>query len=216
MEGRITKRNAAIVGLVLVGGALLTWAVMTPEVQAQECPSPRLIDEIEGSGNQQSPPFETTTDLFRVSYEIRAPLEEAPFFADVESADESPSIPAASISQQGSGSGETFGNAEPGRYFLNIITGGGTEYTIRIEECGDGEANPKEGKSGEGTTKDQSKVRPAPSKSPPPPPTKSPPAPPKAPPFKAGGAEDGPVPLMKGGVCPKEFPERRGNACYAR
>jgi hypothetical protein len=72
------------------------------------------------------------------------------------------------------------------------------------------------------TTTPSPRPSPSPSPRPSPPPSPSPaprPAPPPqpvpAPPFKAGGAEDGPVPLMKGGACPKEFPEQRGNACYA-
>ena len=48
------------------------------------------------------------------------------------------------------------------------------------------------------------------------PPTPTPfPIPPPAPQFKAGGAEAGPVPLMPSGGCPKEFPVKKGSACYA-
>jgi hypothetical protein len=32
--------------------------------------------------------------------------------------------------------------------------------------------------------------------------------------LRAGGPEAGPVPLMPGGACPPEYPERRGEACY--
>ena len=104
-----------------------------------------------------------------------------------------------------------------------------------LDDDNDGEACedlPGEGGTGGGTTtpspprpspspqpKTTPSPSPRPSPSPPPPqPTPSPPpqaTPAPAPPFKAGGAEGGPVPLMKGGSCPKEFPERRGNACYA-
>jgi hypothetical protein len=48
-----------------------------------------------------------------------------------------------------------------------------------------------------------------------PPPPQPAPVPDSGPLFKAGGSEDGPVPLMRGDACPKEFPNRRGNACYA-
>jgi hypothetical protein len=48
------------------------------------------------------------------------------------------------------------------------------------------------------------------------PPTPTPfPIPPPTPSFKAGGAEAGPVPLMPNGSCPKEFPVKQGEACYA-
>ena len=33
--------------------------------------------------------------------------------------------------------------------------------------------------------------------------------------LKAGGPQDGPVPLMPDGKCPKEYPVNIGNACYA-
>ena len=32
--------------------------------------------------------------------------------------------------------------------------------------------------------------------------------------LKAGGAEEGPVPLMPGGGCPKEYPLKKDGACY--
>ncbi len=81
-------------------------------------------------------------------------------------------------------------------------------------ECGESE-----------TTQAQSSPPPPPQKSepaPPPqprPPTPAPPPPPQpnpspAPPFKAGGSAEGPVPPMPNGSCPKEFPDRHGNACF--
>ncbi len=118
------------------------------------------------------------------------------------------------MSEQGSGRGETFANTPPGRYFLDIITGGGTDYTIRIEECGEsGEARPEEGTKGEPKEQPKTTPPPPPRPTPPPPPRPTPPAP--APPFKSGGAEAGPVPLMKSGECPVEFPIKQGEACYA-
>ncbi len=32
--------------------------------------------------------------------------------------------------------------------------------------------------------------------------------------LKAGGPTDGPVPLLPGGGCPREFPVQRGDTCY--
>ena len=37
---------------------------------------------------------------------------------------------------------------------------------------------------------------------------------PPAPLFNAGGPEDGPVPLMASGSCPKEYPYQHDKACY--
>ena len=41
------------------------------------------------------------------------------------------------------------------------------------------------------------------------------PPPPTPQPFNAGGPKAGPVPLMAGGSCPKEFPYQHDKACYA-
>jgi hypothetical protein len=65
--------------------------------------------------------------------------------------------------------------------------------------------------SSKSTTIQPPSTSPAPPRpSPPPTPTPAP-----TPPFKAGGAEAGPVPLMPSGRCPKEFPVNQGKACYA-
>lgn len=224
-----SKTLVLIVVLVLAGLALrLNWGLYgvemfgVEEVRAQqgECPNPRLIDEITGSGNQNTAPFETTTDSFRISYEITAASPEAFFSANVESEDASNPIFDPGISQSGSGTGETFVNEDPGRYSLGIITGGDTNYTLRIEECGEGgEANPGEGKAGEGTT--PQKTPPTPPKTPATPPKASPPTPKASPPapkggtlMEAGGPESGPAPKMPGGGCPQEYPTEKDGACY--
>jgi phage tail tape-measure protein len=72
-------------------------------------------------------------------------------------------------------------------------------------------------KSGGSTTKDTTidsspkpkTTPPRPSPSPPPRPTLATP-----PLFKAGGPEDGPVPIMPSDGCPEEFPVKKGKACY--
>ena len=75
---------------------------------------------------------------------------------------------------------------------------------------------PGQPKSGS-TTGPRTTPTPGPGPTPPPPPrpNPSPPPPPPAPPFNAGGPKAGPVPLMPDGSCPKEYPDQRGNACYA-
>ncbi len=218
--------QVALVGLVLVaiGLGLGCWlyGLGGSEVQAQqgECPNPQLIDEIQGAGSQESPPFETSTDSFRVSYETTAESPDSPFFLTIEG--EEP-IAGGNVSREGSATGETFVNEPPGRYSLNINTTNGMEYTISIEECGEGgEANPGEGKSGEGTT--APKTSPAPKTPATPPKTPSPapktPSPSPSPRpsdgtlMNAGGPTTGPVPMMPNGICPREFPTVRDSACY--
>jgi hypothetical protein len=55
-----------IYGLYGLGGS---------EVQAQgqtgTCPNAQLIDEFNGTGAQETDTFDTTTDSFRVSYDLR-------------------------------------------------------------------------------------------------------------------------------------------------
>ena len=72
-------------------------------------------------------------------------------------------------------------------------------------------------------TYDRTTGPPSPPPSPPPPnpnpspPNPSPPPEPPPPtpqPFNAGGPKAGPVPLMPGGSCPKEFPYQRDKVCY--
>ena len=82
MAGRLVA-VVAVVGFVVIGVAL--WAI---SVRAQqECPNPQTIDTINGSGTQQSPPFSTTTDSFRISYQTTADNPDAPFYLIVQSAD---------------------------------------------------------------------------------------------------------------------------------
>ena len=58
-----------------------------------------------------------------------------------------------------------------------------------------------------------------PPKTPPPSPKTPPPSPPPPPNpgtlMEAGGAIEGPVPVMPSGGCPEEFPVKKGEACYA-
>lgn len=114
----------------------------------------------------------------------------------------------ASVSREGSATGETFVNEPPGRYSLNINTTNDMQYTISIEECGEGgEANPGEGAQGGGQatqTQDRSNFSQSASSG----------SGDDRELMQAGGPEDGPVPVMSGGGCPEEFPLMWGGACY--
>jgi hypothetical protein len=226
-------RVAAVVSISALAILVLVFMAVAPEerVRAQsECPSPQLIDTVTGSGDQQSPPFTTTTNSFRLSYQTTADDPNAPFLANVENADpnQDPIGPAGNISRTGSANGETFANVPPGRYALQIFTTGGTQYTVKIEECGEGgQANPNEGTSGAGptttgsttpkTTPAQPKTASSPQSSPQPK-SSSPPSPPSSVPqgqlMNAGGPTDGPVPQMPEGGCPQEFPKQHRGACF--
>lgn len=227
----IYRNRAFVAGLVVLLSAGLTMVALispleTHSAKAQqggECPNPQLIDEIEGTGSQESPPFNTTTSSFRVSYETTEDIPDAPFFLRIEGED---TTAVGDASREGSATGETFVNEPPGRYSLNINTTNGTQYTIRIEECGEGgEANPKEGKSGAGKDQPKTESDTPPKATPPPPSPPQPKANPSPPPqpkadtksktlMEAGGPNAGPVPQMPSGECPREFPVKRDVGCF--
>jgi hypothetical protein len=53
----------------------LSWEVLSEPRLARAqttgtCPNAQLIDTFEGTGNQQTDTFNTTTDSFRVSYDV--------------------------------------------------------------------------------------------------------------------------------------------------
>lgn len=195
----------------------LSWEAMkAPETAyAQEtgtCPDAQLIDTFEGNGNQQTDTFDTTTNSFRVSYEVTGsdPELEALLFIDVIDADDPNQFPVADATQDGDGTGETFVNSPAGSYFLDITFFGG-EYTVTVEQCeGDGASiNP-----GEGREAPAPNPQPAPDPQPTPSPKPRQPAPGNGDLMNAGGPKAGPVQVMPSGECPKEFPVKRDGACY--
>jgi hypothetical protein len=155
--GRGVTFLALSVAVVCVGvfGRMAYEEVTVPEpAQAQDtgtCPSAQLIDTFEGNGDQQTDTFDTTTDSFRVSFETTNTAGsgfEGSLFVDVINADRPNDLPVASLSQEGSGTGETFANAPPGTYYLDVIAGG-LDYTLTVEQCegGDPSRNPGGGAS---------------------------------------------------------------------
>ena len=172
------------------------------------CPSAQLIDTFEGNGDQQTDTFDTTTDSFRVSYEVTGSDPEFPasLFVDVIDANDPDQLPVADATQDGDGSGETFVNSPAGTYYLDISFFGG-EYTITVEQCegGDPSRNP-----GGGAT-------------PSPDPTASPTTDPQSDPqrpgdrnglLRSGGPKRGPVLTSPNGKCLPEYPVKRGGYCY--
>jgi hypothetical protein len=233
-----------LIELVLVGFILATLALSLgywvyirggTEVQAQgqtgDCPSPQLIDEFSGNGNRNTDTFDTTTNQFRISYETTSTSEiEGILVINVISADDPNQGSIESTPQDGSGTGESFVNAPPGSYYLDI-TAGEVDYNITVEQCGSGD--PPSTNPNTGSTTPQ-KAQPSPSPAPktpatppktPSPALKTPSPAPKTPPspspndsgtlMNAGGPTTGPVPMMLNGSCPRELNNLRDGACYS-
>ena len=93
----------------------------------------------------------------------------------------------------------------PGTYTLDIETSGSERYSLKVEDCG----------SSPGGNDPSPSPSPAPSSSPTPSPSPTPiDRGPGQNLFRSGGPSEGPLPLMANGTCPKEFPVKRGGACY--
>ena len=101
------------------------------------------------------------------------------------------------------------------------IEANNTQYTVTVSVClgtQDGEETtaptpPPPPQPPQPTP--QPPPQPAPQPPPRPQPTpQPPPTPAPAPPFKAGGSQAGPVPIIPSGGCPKEFPVKQSRAYY--
>ena len=216
---------AAVVMAVLACGVAvrLAWEELGSRhsAQAQEtgtCPNPQLIDTFEGTGSQQSDTFDTTTDSFRITYEVNE--------GETTDADLAPSLlisvidpqgrPVANASQDGAGTGETFVNEPPGTYYLdiNLFGGQGATYNITVEQCEGGNPSRNPNTAPASPTPSPTSPTPSPTSPTPSPSSPTPTAPAENTILESGGPLEGPVPLTSDGSCPKEYPEQRGGACY--
>jgi hypothetical protein len=175
------------------------------------CPDAQLIDTFEGNGDQQTDTFDTTTNSFRVSYEVTGSDPEFPasLFIDVIDANDPDQFPVADATQDGDGSGETFVNSPAGTYFLDISFFGG-EYTITVEQCegGDPSINPGGGSAPASPAPDP-EASPAPAPDPQRPGDRDTM-------LESGGPRHGPVLTLPNGKCLPEYPVKRRGYCYTR
>ncbi len=238
MLGRVAASRLAALALLMVGALVFWFAWGTPQrdptARAQEteasCPNAQLIDEFTGTSNQRSDSFRTATDSLLITYDVIS--------ADVTQPSTSggtePSVtidllneqgtPVGSASQNGEGAGETLVSTPPGTYSLDITATGNADYVVTVEECGDD--GPPSTNQGQNTTPgpnlsqgQNTRLNPNVNRNPVEQQPKTPQVqqrPPEDPGalMKAGGSSEGPVPLMPGGNCPKEFPTKQNGACY--
>jgi hypothetical protein len=201
------------------------------------CPNAQLIDEFMGTSSQRSDTFQTATDSLLITYDVISADVTQPSTSG--SAEPSVTIdvldeqgtPVGSASQNGEGAGETLVSTPPGTYSLDIMATGNADYVVTVEECGDDRPpdrppSTNQDNRGQNTTPSPNlsqgqNTRPNPNlnRNPVEQQPKTPQVqqrPPEDPGalMKAGGPSEGPIPLMPGGNCPKEFPTKQGGACY--
>ena len=193
-----TAFYVALATLVVAAGFILRsgWE-HTPQLRAQEnCTE---VESFQGTGIQETPPFQVQSDTWRISYNWSSTNEDfgGIFQIYVHSAETDELATIISVEQPGSG--ESFVNEGAGSYYLNVNTAG-AEWTVTVEDCEQrGGITPE--KTPEKTLEKT--------------PEKTPETPSKMIP-KAGGPMKGPVPLTPNDTCPKEFPKKQDGACYSQ
>ena len=236
MLGHIAASRLAALALLVVGAFVFWFAWETshrgPTARAQEtgtsCPNARFIDEFTGTGNQTSDTFRTTTGSLLITYDVISADTTEPST----SGGAQPSVnigvlneqgtSVGNASQNGEGAGETLVSKLPGAYLLDIVaTRNADDYVVSVEECGGNSPSPEQTQSNttpspdpNRTPMEQSRTNQIQQQQPSTPQVQQ-----RAPQdsgelMKAGGPSEGPVPVMPGGNCPKEFPTERGGACY--
>ena len=155
------------------------------------------MTEIEGRGDQQSEPLRSAGQSFRVVFEADNPGETDGYaFFDV--IDENDGIVQPDSQDLSSDSasrveGEATFSSGPGEYVIEIASAEAS-YTLTVEDC-DGSSAVRTAtqrpvalpRTGRGGTRRL---------------------------LEAGGLTDGPVPVIPGGGCPKEYPVERSGACH--
>ena len=176
----------------------------------------RQVETFSGTGDQTTSQFEINGTEWRFST-TATPTSDTSGEANVTAQDEGGSTVGTSVSLVDPEVNPTDSTSSPilegpGAFTLEVEASG-VDYTILVcESTGEGGRN-QEG--GDTTVPEPSPQPPSPPPSPSPPLPPTPRSdPPPAPPFNAGGPKAGPAPLMPGGGCPKEFPQKRGGACY--
>ena len=160
--------------------------------------------KIVGSGTQESEPFNITGQTFQITENFNSPSETERGFAFYNVVDENGGIvqPASQNIFQDepfSAQATTTFNSGPGTYTLEIVSANG-EYDITVEDCGGSaargvshqpKANQRQPDAPKGIQDNQNRNL-----------------------LQAGGPDEGPMPIVPGGGCPKEYPTEQNGACH--
>lgn len=221
MTQRTIIYAAALVLLLAVIGAIAwpgLWLKSSAEAQQAtgDCPGAQVVNTTNGTGDKQSPAFQTKGNSIRLTTSFTATSQD-PSAAFVGVSVKAPDgTPVGSVDRSSGATDSSLIHTPAGTYFLDILAAN-ANYTVKAEDCTQDTGQPLSPVSGGATTPTPA-AKSSPPPAPPSPPPQPPPAPkstPAAPAFNAGGPKNGPVPIMPSGNCPKEFPVMRHKACYA-
>jgi len=122
--------------LVALAGSLLILVLLSAApawAQDGDCPGAEVVEEVNGNGNKQSPPFDIEGEFFRITYDVRSTGNPEFLFFDIVVEDED-DTPVAIISQEQEGEDSSFVNESPGQFSLDVASAN-AEYEITVEDC---------------------------------------------------------------------------------
>jgi hypothetical protein len=212
MQGKIAFFSVI---LLLVGLAIdvcllmmANWDDIRKAYAQQNCDT---VQTFTGNGIKDTQPFTVTSDTWRLRYTFESTTDDQQS-SSFEMTVYKPgnSIPESIITLERPGSDTSYVNAGAGTYYLSIGSANAT-WSVTVEECSapapSGTPNP----GSDRTSASASTPASTPAAD-----SQSPKSKPERNLFQSGGPTSGPLPLMPNGGCPREFPEQRGKACYAR
>jgi hypothetical protein len=224
-----------MVTLAAIGNVLLSSIATSPNIARAQLNCTE-VETFTGNGIKQTPPFEVTSDTWRIrtNFESTTPDEGFRNF-EIKAYNADNRNFQTFLALEGPGNEPFLVSAGAGRYYLAVRSANAT-WTITVEECGEPAPPPRRNPppspsptpSPAPTPSPTPVTAPTPSPTPVTAPTPSPtpspspsPSPEPNPPgddelLDAGGPKFGPAPLMPGGECPKEYPLERSGACYRR
>ena len=190
----------------------LSWETLRPaKAQSQDptCPGPSqvILSESGGDvsrnaqGNANYGPFTTSSDSFVVTMDASSAEPGGAAVGVTQISDTPNPLTIREQAFQTPGTESLLIQNGPGKYAVSVGFAG-SDYTITVEECTSGST---------GSPSPSPQPNPQPNPQPTPQPTPQPRDPGL---LDAGGPSHGPLPLMSHGSCPKEFPVKRGDACY--
>jgi hypothetical protein len=172
------------------------------------------VQTFRGSGIKDTQPFTVTSDTWRLRYDFQSttPDRQSSSF-DMSVYKTGNTIPESVITIERPGSDTTYVQAGAGTFYLSIGSAN-ARWSVTVDECSASAPSGSPNPGGSASTSSSASKPPSTpvSTSPPPKPKPSPKS--KRNLFDSDGPENGAVPLMPDGGCPKEFPIKRADVCH--